>query len=116
AFFVATEFAIVKLRTSRVDQMVNEGRKNALAVRKVTSNLDGYLSACQLGITITALGLGWLGEPTVEKILFPVFQDLGVPVSTSHIVSFAIAFMLITFLHVVIGELAPKSIAIQKAE
>ncbi|CAM4195562.1 hemolysin family protein [Paenibacillus tarimensis] len=116
AFFVATEFAIVKLRGSRVDQMVNEGRKNALAVQKVTSNLDGYLSACQLGITITALGLGWLGEPTVEKLLYPVFHDLGISEDAGHILSFAIAFALITFLHVVIGELAPKSIAIQKAE
>ncbi|MBD2867263.1 hemolysin family protein [Paenibacillus arenilitoris] len=116
AFFVATEFAIVKLRASRVDQMVIEGRKNALAVRKVTSNLDGYLSACQLGITITALGLGWLGEPTVEKLLYPLFQQIGLGENAGHIVSFAIAFALITFLHVVVGELAPKSIAIQKAE
>ncbi|AOZ92405.1 hemolysin family protein [Paenibacillus crassostreae] len=116
AFFVATEFAIIKLRPSRVDQMVMEGKKNALAVQKVTSNLDGYLSACQLGITITALGLGWLGEPTVEKILFPLFQQLGIGESTGHILAFIIAFVSITFLHVVLGELAPKTLAIQKAE
>lgn len=116
AFFVATEFAIVKLRPSRVDQMVMEGRKNALAVKKVTSNLDGYLSACQLGITITALGLGWLGEPTVEKILHPVFDRFQLPGEITSILSFAIAFMSITYLHVVLGELAPKSVAIQKAE
>ncbi len=116
AFFVATEFAIVKLRGSRVDQMVAEGRKNALAVQKVTRNLDGYLSACQLGITITALGLGWLGEPTVEKLLYPLFQQLGLSEEAGHIVSFGIAFASITFLHVVVGELAPKSVAIQKAE
>lgn len=67
AFFVAVEFAIVRVRSSRVDQLIAEGRKNALSVKQVTSNLDGYLSACQLGITITALALGWLGEPTVEK-------------------------------------------------
>jgi len=116
AFFVATEFAIIKLRPSRVNQMVMEGKKNALAVQKVTSNLDGYLSACQLGITITALGLGWLGEPTVEKILFPLFEQLGVGENTGHILAFIIAFVSITFLHVVLGELAPKTLAIQKAE
>jgi CBS domain containing-hemolysin-like protein len=116
AFFVATEFAIIKLRPSRVDQMVMEGKKNALAVQKVTGNLDGYLSACQLGITITALGLGWLGEPTVEKILFPLFEQFGVGENTGHILSFIIAFVSITFLHVVLGELAPKTLAIQKAE
>ena len=116
AFFVATEFAVIKLRSSRVDQMVMEGRKNALAVQKVTSNLDGYLSACQLGITITALGLGWLGEPTVEKMLYPVFGRLGIGESAGHILSFGIAFVSITFLHVVLGELAPKTMAIHKAE
>lgn len=116
AFFVATEFAIVKLRTSRIDQLVQEGRKNALAVQKVTSNLDAYLSACQLGITITALGLGFLGEPTVEKILLPVFKGLELNGAISHALSIGIAFIFITFLHVVIGELAPKSLAIQKAE
>lgn len=116
AFFVATEFAIIKIRPSRVDQLVLEGRKNAHNVRKVTSNLDGYLSACQLGITITALGLGWLGEPTVEKILHPLFDEIGLAGEISTVLSFLIAFIFITFLHVVLGELAPKSWAIQKAE
>lgn len=116
AFFVATEFAIIKIRPSRVDQMVLEGSKNALAVQKVTTNLDAYLSACQLGITITALGLGWLGEPTVEKLLHPLFEVLSLSDSLSHILSFGIAFILMTYLHVVLGELAPKSLAIQKAE
>ena len=116
AFFVATEFAIVKLRSSRVDQLVLEGNKNALAVQRVTSNLDGYLSACQLGITITALGLGWLGEPTVVAILEPLFKDLHINEQLSHAISFIVAFASVTFLHVVIGELAPKTVAIQKAE
>lgn len=116
AFFVATEFAVVRVRSSRVDQMVLEGKKNALAVKKVTSNLDGYLSACQLGITITALGLGWLGEPTVEKILHPVFDRYDLLRDFSGILSFIIAFSSITFLHVVLGELAPKTAAIHKAE
>ncbi|THF79513.1 hemolysin family protein [Cohnella fermenti] len=116
AFFVATEFAIVKLRSSRVDQLVLEGKKNALAVRKVTSNLDAYLSACQLGITITALGLGWLGEPTIEKLLHPLFNALALSESASHVISFAVAFVVMTYLHVVLGELAPKTAAIVKAE
>lgn len=116
AFFVATEFAIIRLRSSRIDQLVLEGRKNALAVQRVTSNLDAYLSACQLGITITALGLGWLGEPTVEKMLLPLFERLELNSDVSHILSFFIAFVSVTFLHVVVGELAPKTWAIQKAE
>lgn len=116
AFFVATEFAIIRIRSSRVDQLVVEGRKNALAVRQVTSNLDGYLSACQLGITITALGLGWLGEPTVEKMLHPLFERTQISVEISKILSFLIAFIAVTYLHVVLGELAPKTLAIHKAE
>lgn len=116
AFFVATEFAIIKIRTSRVDQLVIEGKKNAKAIHKVTNNLDGYLSACQLGITITALGLGWLGEPTVELILHPLFEQLALPDKAITVLSFAVAFFIITFLHVVVGELAPKTLAIQKAE
>ncbi|WP_424767788.1 hemolysin family protein [Paenibacillus sp. sgz302251] len=115
ALFVATEFAVVKLRPSRINQMVMEGRKNALAVQKVASNLDGYLSACQLGITVTALGLGWIGKPAVEKILYPLLQDF-LPAEMVSIISFIVAFSIITFLHVVVGELAPKSMAIQRAE
>lgn len=116
AFFVATEFAIIKLRSSRVDQLVLEGRKNASAVLHVTRNLDGYLSACQLGITITALGLGWLGKPAVEKLLLPVFESMNLNTDISLILSFILAFSLVTFLHVVVGELAPKTWAIQKPE
>ncbi|MFB1081913.1 hemolysin family protein [Jeotgalibacillus sp. JSM ZJ347] len=116
AFFVGSEFAVVKVRMSRVDQLIAEGNKTAPIVKKLVTDLDYYLSACQLGITVTALGLGWLGEPTVEKILHPVFDNLGVPAAMSTIVSFAVAFALVTFLHVVIGELAPKTLAIQFAE
>ncbi|MBN2983259.1 MULTISPECIES: hemolysin family protein [Cohnella] len=116
AFFVATEFAIIKIRPSRVDQLVQEGRKGALAVKKVTTNLDGYLSACQLGITITALGIGALGEPTVEKILHPWFDEWGLTPEISSLFSYLIAFAAMTYLHVVLGELAPKSVAINIAE
>ncbi len=116
AFFVAAEFAVVKLRPSRIEQLIVDGNKKALNVQRVISNLDGYLSACQLGITITALGLGMLGEPTVEMMLHPVFHDLGYTDELSTLISIMIAFAVITFLHVVIGELAPKTLAIQKAE
>ncbi|WP_246939155.1 hemolysin family protein [Bacillus pinisoli] len=115
-FFVASEFAIIRIRSTRIDQLVSEGNKNALAAKKVITNLDEYLSACQLGITVTALGLGWLGEETVAHLLGPVFALLDIPSSMSAILSVAIAFTLITFLHVVVGELAPKTVAIQKAE
>ncbi|MGQ8870935.1 hemolysin family protein [Paenibacillus sp. TSA_86.1] len=116
AFFVAVEFALVRVRMSRIDQMIAEGNKRALAVKQAVANLDGYLSACQLGITITSLGLGWLGEPTVEKILHPVFESMSIPDSLASFLSFVIAFVAITYLHVVVGELAPKTIAIRKAE
>ncbi|CAM4491743.1 hemolysin family protein [Paenibacillus xylanexedens] len=116
AFFVASEFAVVKIRTSRVDQLVAEGNKKAVLAKKVVSDLDYYLSACQLGITVTALGLGALGKPTVERLLYPVFNYLDVPASISSIASYAIAFILVTFLHVVVGEMAPKTLAIQFSE
>ncbi|MEH7178393.1 hemolysin family protein [Neobacillus vireti] len=115
-FFVATEFAIVKVRGSRIEQLIAEDKKGAKAAKHVTTHLDEYLSACQLGITVTALGLGWLGEPTVESLLFPLFTYLELNEAISHVLSFGLAFASVTFLHVVIGELAPKTIAIQRAE
>lgn len=116
AFFVATEFAVVRLRASRVNQMVSEGLKNAKAVENVVQHLDGYLSACQLGITITALGLGWLGEPTVHEILHPLFERLHLQGNIVDVISFVLSFVIVTYLHVVLGELAPKTLAIIKAE
>ncbi|WP_409303995.1 hemolysin family protein [Peribacillus sp. SCS-155] len=116
AFFVATEFAIIRVRPSRVEQLISEGRNGARAAKEVISHLDEYLSACQLGITVTALGLGWLGEPTIENLLHPLFEVLHLNEDLTNIVSFIIAFVIVTFLHVVIGELAPKTVAIQKAE
>ncbi|MBP2241038.1 CBS domain containing-hemolysin-like protein [Cytobacillus eiseniae] len=116
AFFVASEFAMVKVRLSRIDQLVAEGNVQALTARKVVTNLDEYLSACQLGITITALGLGWLGEPTIAQLFQPIFRRLELQPSLSSVLSFIIAFSVVTFLHVVIGELAPKTFAIHKAE
>jgi len=116
AFFVASEFAIVKVRTTRIDQLIAEGNTKAINAKKVVSNLDEYLSACQLGITITALGLGWLGEPTIERILHPAFNYFELPESVASLLSFIIAFSLVTYVHVVVGELTPKTFAIQRSE
>ncbi|MCZ8540699.1 hemolysin family protein [Psychrobacillus psychrodurans] len=115
-FFVATEFAIVKVRHSRVDQLVAEGRKGSLAAKHVTTHLDEYLSACQLGITVTALGIGMVGESTFEFILHPLFESIGISTDNIHYFTIGAAFAIATFLHVVVGELAPKTVAIQKAE
>ncbi|GIN38042.1 hemolysin family protein [Heyndrickxia sp. FSL K6-6286] len=116
AFFVAAEFAVVKVRTTRIDQLIQDGNKMALSAKKIISHLDEYLSACQLGITVTALGIGWLGEPTVGELFKKLFHQWNMSDSTSHLVSVIVTFLVITFLHVVIGELAPKTFAIQKAE
>ncbi len=114
--FVGGEFAILKVRMSRLDQLVSEGNKKAVLAKKVAHELDYYLSACQLGITITALVLGALGEPTVQNILRPVFDYYSVPDALATAMSYAIALAIVTFLHVVIGELAPKTLAIQFPE
>lgn len=116
AFFVVSEFAIVKVRITQINQLIEEGNRNAVYAKKLLNNLDGYLSACQLGITVTALGLGWLGEPTFARLLRPVIESLNINEAMTPVLSVGIAFFLITFLHVVVGELAPKTIAIQKAE
>jgi len=115
-FFVATEFAIVKVRSTKIDQLVAEGKKGAVSAKKVITHLDEYLSACQLGITVTAMGLGVLGEPTVERLLNPIFMRFDLNESITHFLSFGIAFIVMTYLHVVVGELAPKTFSIQKAE
>lgn len=116
AFFVAAEFAIVKVRSTRIDQLVEEGKAGAKAAQHVVTHIDEYLSACQLGITVTALGIGWLGEPAVKSLIDPLFIKLQIDPALASAVSVAIAFLFITFLHVVVGELAPKTVAIQKAE
>ncbi|MDF1508960.1 hemolysin family protein [Robertmurraya sp. DFI.2.37] len=116
AFFVGAEFAILKVRMSRIDQLISEGNKKAKLAKKVAKELDYYLSACQLGITITALVLGALGEPTVQKILQPLFEEFQVPVTVATMLSYFIALSIVSLLHVVIGELAPKTLAIQYAE
>ena len=110
-FFVAAEFALVTIRRTRVQQLVNEGRPGAGNVEDGTTHLDSYIAACQLGITIASLALGWIGEPALAGLLDPVVGAFG-----SHAVSFAVAFTLITALHVIAGELAPKGVALQYPE
>ncbi|MGN4124516.1 hemolysin family protein [Lysinibacillus sphaericus] len=115
-FFVATEFAIVKVRSSRLDQLIAEGNKKAISAKHVVDHLDEYLSACQLGITVTALGIGMVGEKTFEFMLHPLFEMVGISDKYMTIFTIGSAFAIATFLHVVVGELAPKTAAIQKAE
>lgn len=115
-FFVSAEFAIVKIRSGRIDALVEEGRKNAVIVKSLLNHLDGYLSACQVGITLCSLGLGWLGEPVVARLLNPLFEFAGFGDKPVHIVSLFVSFLLIAVLHIVLGELAPKTIAVRKAE
>ncbi|HCV43218.1 MAG TPA: hypothetical protein DGH68_07015 [Bacteroidetes bacterium] len=116
-FFVAAEFAIVKVRATQIDSLVKSGMRRARIAQHVVANLDKYLSASQLGITMTSLGLGWVGEPVVAHMLEPVFAWVGIsdPTLVSTI-SFAVGFTIITFLHIVIGEQAPKWLAIQRAQ
>lgn len=114
-FFVASEFAFVRVRSTSVEQLVAEGRPGSAVLKDVMANLDDYLAATQLGITIASLGLGWIGEPAVAALIEPVLEPL-LPANLIHLVAFALGFSFITFLHVVFGELAPKTIAIADAE
>ncbi|EJW17106.1 hypothetical protein PAV_4c02060 [Paenibacillus alvei DSM 29] len=115
-FFVAAEFAMVKVRGSRLDTLVQEGNAKAKLTRHVTEHLDAYLSACQLGITLASLGLGWIGEKTVAQLLYKPLTALGAGTAVITSISTAIAFIFITVLHIVLGELAPKTLAIRKSE
>lgn len=114
-FFVAAEFAFVRLRAASVETLVQEGRRTAPVVREATENLDDYLAVSQLGITISSLGLGWVGEPAVAVLVEPLLAPV-LPSSLLHAVTVAIGFGIVTFFHVVYGELAPKTLAIQRAE
>ncbi len=116
AFFVAAEFAIVRARRARLEAFSHSGNKRAKNGLIILSELDAYLSACQLGITMASLGIGWLGEPVVEHLLEPLFGFIPNSEAIAITISGFLAFLVITLIHVVFGELAPKSIAIQKAE
>jgi len=117
-FFVAAEFSLVTVRWTRVEELVQQGRFGALPVRAAIENLDDSIAATQLGITFSSLALGWLGEPALSHLLHPLFAalpgDLGY--ALTHGAAVAVAFMIITFLHVVLGELAPKAIALERAD
>lgn len=102
------------MRGSRLEQLVEEGKPNAKMAKHIHVNLDAYLSACQLGITLSSLGLGWLGEPAVARLITPIFNYFELPSTAAHLISFILAFSIITYLHVVIGELVPKTLAIKK--
>jgi CBS domain containing-hemolysin-like protein len=113
-FFVAAEFALVKLRLSEVRASAAAGSRSARLVESIVGRLDAYLSACQLGITLASLGLGWVGEPLVARSLEPLFHTLGIPAHKTHYVAFPLAFGLITFLHITAGEQVPKILAIRR--
>lgn len=114
-FFVAAEFALVKVRDTQLTSLAERGHRRARMARHLLSHLDAYLSAAQLGITLASLGLGWIGEPIFADLLRPVYDGLGVASEqTRHTVSFVVGFTVITFLHIVAGEMAPKSLAIRK--
>lgn len=115
-FFVATEFSMVKVRKSRIETLLIEGNKNAKHTLTIVNDLNSYLSACQLGITLASLGLGWIGEPAVSDILMPLFNLFSMSKSMIHSISFVLAFAIITCFHIVFGELVPKSVAIISTE
>src|SRR5712664_3954337 len=116
AFFVVAEFALVKIRDSQLNTLAGQGSKQAALVRGIKDNLNAYLSACQVGITMASLGLGWLGEPFLGRMLQPFFALAGIESpAVIKSISFALAFSAITFLHIVVGEQAPKILAIRKA-
>lgn len=116
AFFVASEFAIVKVRPTRLQTLVKAGDRRAATALRISHAMDAYLSANQLGVTLSSLALGWLGEPAFASLLRPLFAGLPFSVAITHTVATVFAFLAITFLHTVAGELAPKSLAIQRAE
>ena len=114
-FFVAAEFALVKIRDTQLDALVSRGHRRAKIARRVVSNIDSYISACQLGITLASLGLGWVGEPVFAAILSPIMDWAGIHAEgVRESISVVVGFSIITFLHITAGELAPKSLAIQK--
>src|SRR5688572_13832540 len=117
-FFVAAEFAIVTVRKTRVDQLIAEGNWRAHAVRRAVSDPDSYIAATQLGITMASIGLGWIGEPALASLVEPSlrFMPTMMAATTAHTIAVAIAFAIITALHIVLGELAPKTVALERPE
>jgi len=116
AFFVAAEFAIVKVKGFRVNALVGDGSRMAALTQRILRNVESYLAACQLGITMASLGLGWVGEPTVAALLEPVLHNFHLAEQTVHTIAFISGFILFSALHIVIGEQVPKTFAIRKPE
>ena len=116
ALFVMSEFVLVRIRPTRLDFLIENGNKNAILLKKMTKHLDTYLSATQLGVTITSLALGWLGDPTFKKLFDTLFSTIDMPSSVSSILSIIVSFSLLTFVQVIVGELVPKNFAINKTE
>lgn len=117
-YFVASEFALIAVRKTRIDELASQGSQSAKTLQGALNHLDNYISATQLGITLASLALGWVGEPTIAHAIEPFISFLPreAAVITSHTFSVIIAFSIITFLHIVLGELAPKSVALQRSE
>ena len=115
-FFVAAEFALVKARGFRIETASNEGSSAARLTLRIQANIESYLAACQLGITMASLGLGWVGEPAVAAVLEPLFRRLGVSEAMLHTSAFIVGFLIFSALHIVVGEQVPKTLAIRKAE
>ena len=116
AFFVVAEFSLVRVRKSQVEMAVDEGKAGSKYAKLVADNVNAYLSACQLGITLASLALGWLGEPAVSALIHPALAALGLPDAAISAIAVAIGFIIITALHIVVGELIPKSLAIFSTE
>jgi CBS domain containing-hemolysin-like protein len=116
AFFVAAEFALVKAREFRIDSLASAGGYSAKLTQIIQANLESYLAACQLGITMASLGLGWVGEPAVEALLRPLLEPAGLSDAALHTISFLLGFTIFSSLHIVIGEQVPKTFAIRKPE
>lgn len=117
-FFVAAEFALVSVRRTRIAELLEQGQTSARWVKKAIDDPDRFIAATQLGITLASLGLGWIGEPAFSNLIDPLVEMFPADIETqvSHSISAGLSFAVITFLHVVVGELAPKSIALQSAE
>lgn len=116
AFFVAAEFALVKARGFRIDTLAEAGNASAIMTQKIQQNLEAYLAACQLGITMASLGLGWVGEPTIAALLEPILASFGLPEQAIHTIAFLTGFLIFSSLHIIVGEQVPKTFAIRKPE
>lgn len=116
AFFVAAEFALVKAKPARLDLLVEEGSTRAMLNLRIRDNMEAYLAACQLGVTMASLGLGWVGEPAVAALLEPAFHAMELSPEMIHTLAFLIGFVVFSSLHIVVGEQVPKTFAIRKPE